>query len=176
MLLKIQDLEARKLRFDEVYAPGQLDFGDSEIHAESPLHAVGEAELLPGGEGQVRLQGTITGEVGSDCDRCLNPAKFPVDAKFDLFYEPAGAVETDEEIAIQEADTETGFYEGEGIELEEVLVEQILLQLPMQRVCREDCKGICPVCGSDRNVTACDCRSKAGDDRWAALNKLAVKQ
>ena len=174
MLLRIQDLEARHLRFDELYAPGQLDFGDSGIAALSPLHAVGEAELLPGDEGQIRLQGAVSGEVVAECDRCLNPAKFEVNAAFDLFYEPATTVVAGDEIAIQEADTEIGFYEGEGIELEQVLVEQILLQLPMQRVCREDCKGICPVCGSDRNVVNCDCHVKPTDDRWAALSKLTA--
>ncbi len=174
MLLRIQDLEARKLAFDQVYAPGELDFADSGMKALGPLHAVGQAELLPGVEGQVRLQGTISGEVGCECDRCLNPAKFPIDAAFDLFYEPAAVVEAGEEIAIQEADTEIGFYEGEGIELEQVLVEQILLQLPMQRICREDCKGICPVCGSDRNVVNCDCHARPTDDRWAALKNLTA--
>jgi uncharacterized protein len=176
MLLRIQDLESRHLQFDELYAPGQLDFGDSGITALSPLHAVGEAELLPGDQGQVRLQGKVSGEVVAECDRCLTPANFAVDAAFDLFYEPATTAVAGDEIAIQEADTEIGFYEGEGIELEQVLVEQILLQLPMQRVCREDCQGICQVCGSDRNVVNCDCYAKPADDRWAGLSKLTAEK
>ena len=56
--------------------------------------------------------------------------------------------------------------------LERVLREQILLALPMQRICSEDCKGICPVCGESRNVVACGCQVKAPDDRWAALRDL----
>jgi len=56
--------------------------------------------------------------------------------------------------------------------LEVVLREQILLSLPMQRTCREDCKGICPACGTNRNRAGCGCLAKAPDDRWAALRDL----
>jgi uncharacterized protein len=65
-----------------------------------------------------------------------------------------------------------GFYEGAGLELEELLREQVLLMLPMQRVCSSDCKGICPVCGRDRNEAGCDCREKTVDDRWGALRNI----
>jgi uncharacterized protein len=58
------------------------------------------------------------------------------------------------------------------MELEDILREQVLLALPMQRVCREDCRGICPVCGKDRNEAPCDCREHPADDRWRALGKL----
>ena len=59
------------------------------------------------------------------------------------------------------------------LELEEILQEQILLTLPMQRVCSETCKGICPGCGKNRNESACDCKPVA-DDRWGALRKLQL--
>jgi uncharacterized protein len=75
-------------------------------------------------------------------------------------------------VALDAGESEIDFYEGEGLELERVLREQILLALPMQRICREDCKGICPVCGQSRNVVACGCQVKAPDDRWAALRDL----
>jgi uncharacterized protein len=65
-----------------------------------------------------------------------------------------------------------GFYEGDGLELNDVLREEILLALPMQRVCREDCKGICPVCGQNRNQNECRCHTETVDDRWAALKQL----
>ena len=62
---------------------------------------------------------------------------------------------------------------GDGIELNDVLREYILLALPMQRVCSESCKGICPVCGQNRNLKECGCQLRAGDDRWAALKNLS---
>ena len=47
-----------------------------------------------------------------------------------------------------------------------------LLSLPMQRICREDCQGICPICGQNRNLAECGCQVKTPDDRWAALRNL----
>ena len=65
-----------------------------------------------------------------------------------------------------------GFYQGEGVELNDVQREFILLTLPMQRVCRESCKGICPLCGQNRNQKECQCHAELSDDRWAALKTL----
>ena len=59
-------------------------------------------------------------------------------------------------------------------ELEQILREQVLLQIPMQRVCKPDCQGICPVCGANRNETACRCEVHPTDDRWSALKKVHI--
>ena len=87
--------------------------------------------------------------------------------------------ETDEveEVAIDEGEAEMGFYELPGLELEDILREQVLLQLPMQRVCSETCKGICPMCGANRNEVHCSAMptaTKPGDDRWKALKDLHI--
>jgi uncharacterized protein len=58
------------------------------------------------------------------------------------------------------------------MELEDILREQILLLLPMQKVCREACKGICPICGRNRNETDCQCKVETVDDRWQALRNI----
>jgi uncharacterized protein len=77
-----------------------------------------------------------------------------------------------DEKAIDPSEAEMGFYEGDGLELNDVLRENVLLALPMQRVCSASCKGICPICGQNRNQSECQCRSEAVDDRWAALKEL----
>ena len=108
----------------------------------------------------------------AECDRCLARAQFPLDTAFDLFYRPSEALAAVEEVAIDEGEAEMGFYVGLGMELEDVLREQILLSLPMQRVCSENCKGICPECGQNRNQIECHCQADAVDDRWAALKQI----
>jgi len=70
-----------------------------------------------------------------------------VASSFDLFYRPVDPEAVPDEVAIDEGEAEMGFYELPGLVLEDILREQLLLQLPMQRVCDESCKGICPVCG-----------------------------
>ena len=96
---------------------------------------------------------------------------FPIDEDFELFYRPVSEG-YGEEVQLDEGEAEMGFYEGDGLELNDVLREFVLLALPMQRVCSEDCKGICPECGQNRNQKECACQAAAVNDRWAALKKL----
>jgi uncharacterized protein len=173
MFLSVKEMELRKVRFDETFEPGQIDFSGEGIEASSPLRAIGVAELLPHTEGEVRVQGRYTVEIVTQCDRCLTEARFPLDAAFDLFYRPASTIAVEEEVEIDEGEAEIGFYEGDGLELEVILLEQVLLSLPMQRVCSEDCPGLCPVCGKNRKESHCDCRIEKADDRWRALKNLA---
>jgi uncharacterized protein len=111
----------------------------------------------------------------SDCDRCLEPAVFPIESHLDLFYRPDVREDYQEDIAIDEGESEIAFYEGGGIELKDVLREYVLLSMPMQRVCNSSCQGICPVCGQNRNLAGCHCETKQPDDRWSALKRLQTK-
>src|ERR1017187_7896474 len=172
MFLSVKELELRKIRFDETFQPRQSDFRGEDLEQSSPLHASGSAEVLAHSDGEVRIQGRFTVEMAAQCDRCLGSAHFPLDGSFDLFYRPVSVVAHEEEVEIGEDEVEIGFYEGAGLELEDILREQVLLALPMQRTCSEDCRGICPACGRNRNETACDCRTESSDERWGALRKL----
>jgi len=174
MFLSIKEMELRKIRFDETFQPGQIDFTGEDLTQASPLRVIGSAELLANLEGEIRIQGKYTVELTAACDRCLVLARFPLDTGFDLFYRPMADIAHEEEIEIDEAETEIGFYEGGGMELEDILREQVLLALPMQRVCSEVCKGICPVCGKNRNDIECECKIETTDDRWGALRKLEL--
>ncbi len=174
MLLSIQKLEFKKIRFDESVEPGRLDWSESGIRQVAPLHVVGEAELLENTQGEVRVTGRISGTVEADCDRCLGKAQFVLDAPFDLFYQPNSAVEGEDEISINEGQAEIGFYKGAGIELEEILQEQVLLMLPMHRLCSEACKGLCPQCGRNRNEGSCECNEVPRDDRWGSLKQFHI--
>jgi uncharacterized protein len=169
-------MELRKIRFDETFEPGQIDFTGEDLEASTPLRAIGVAELLPHTDGEVRIQGRYTVEIKAVCDRCLGDARFPLDAGFDLFYRPASVIGTDEEeVEIDEGEAEIGFYQGVGLELEDILREQVLLALPMQRVCSEGCPGICPVCGGNRKEKACNCRIEKSSESWGALRDLDRK-
>jgi len=174
MFLSVKEMELRKIRFDETFQPGQIDFTDENLEQGSPLHTAGSAELLAHTEGELRIQGRYTVEMAAECDRCLGGARFPLDSQFDLFYRPTSFIAREEEVEIDEGEAEIGFYEHGGIELEEILREQVLLALPMQRVCNDACKGICPVCGRNRNETTCDCSIENTDDRWGALRNLEL--
>ena len=172
MFLSVRELELRKIGFDKIFEPGQIEFAGEDLEQGSPLHAIGSAELLPESGEQIRVWGSYTVEMVVQCDRCLARTRLPLQAGFDLYYWPASDVPEEEEVKIDAGEAEIGFYE-DGLELEDILREQVLLALPMQRVCSEACKGICPGCGQNRNETTCDCKP-AVDDRWGALRNLEL--
>jgi uncharacterized protein len=177
MLLSIKEMEVRKLTFAETWESNGFVFSDPAIRNRAPLVVEGVAELLPHTGGEVRVHGRIRTEIETECDRCLGRASFPIDAPFNLFYKPLDAArEPDEEMAIDEGEAEMGFYELPGLQLEDIIREQVQLQLPMQRVCSPACKGICPICGVNRNETTCTCQAPSGDDRWKALRDLHIEE
>ncbi len=173
MFLSVKEMEVKKVCFDETFQPGEIDFSGAEVRQSGALHAEGVAELFANTDGEVRVKGHLAVKIESECDRCLGRACFPLDSAFDLFYRPSESLAAEEEVAIDEGEAEMGFYEGAGIELEDILREQIMLLLPMQRVCTADCKGICPLCGRNRNESSCDCHVEPADDRWSALRKIS---
>ena len=174
MFFSVKELEIKKLRFDVSFAPGEIQYEEG-LRQATPLAVQGVAELLAHTLGEIRIQGHLNVRMCADCDRCLEPADFPIDSDFDLFYRPAHRAGFDEEVEIDEGESEIAFYEGGGIELKDVLREFVLLSMPMQRICGDKCQGICPVCGGNRNLVNCGCEPKPIDDRWSALKKLQVK-
>jgi uncharacterized protein len=179
VFISVKELELKKVHFEVAFAPGEIEFQDDgdRLSQATPLQAEGSAELLPHTLGEIRVRGHLAVTMRCDCNRCLEPAEFPIDSSFDLFYRPAEAAEDEDEaeVEIDEGEAEIAFYEGGGIELKDVLREHVLLSMPMQRICRAECLGICPTCGQNRNLINCECEAKLVDDRWSALKKVQVK-
>jgi len=179
MLIRVADLLLHKLEFKENFAPGTIGFGE-DFSQVGPLNAEGRAEVIVEHRGHkhdiddIRVVGKIDATMEVGCARCLEPVQFPVSRAFDLLYRPLGVDRKGDEAAISEADTEIGYYEGEGLLLEDVLREQVLLASPVKLVCREDCKGLCAQCGTNLNSATCNCQ-QPGDPRWAALSELKNK-
>jgi len=180
MFIKIKELELRKIVFDENIAPGIVDLGQ-EVEQKTPVKAAGRAELIREHRGaretveDIRLVGRFSTDVEVRCARCLEPVGESVAQDFDLLYRPLGVDAGRDEAAISLADTEIGYYQGEGLLLEDVLKEQILLALPVKQVCSAGCKGLCPHCGRNLNVESCDCVNTISDPRWAALEDIRKK-
>ena len=180
MFIKIKDLELRNLEFDESFAPGVIDLGEDQIQT-APLKTAGRAELIREDRGgkniveDIRFVGKLSTEVQVRCARCLDPVDNVIAEKFDLLYRPIGVDARTEEVAISEAETEIGFYQGDGMLLEDVLKEQVLLALPARQLCKADCKGFCPQCGKNLNMESCNCVSSMPDPRWGALEDIRKK-
>jgi DUF177 domain-containing protein len=165
MFIDIHELEREKLEFQQQFPPGGIDLGEEASQVDR-LEADGSAELIAG---EIHIAGHLRTTVEVTCARCLEPMREPVEREFDLYYRPLQTIARVEEVEIDGAELEIGFYQGNGLPLEDVLKEQILLALPMRSLCRPDCKGLCPQCGQNRNQADCGCRPMAGEDRWAPL-------
>jgi uncharacterized protein len=100
----------------------------------------------------------------------------PVDAEFDLRYQPHALNAGEGEREIEEDDLTTAFYENDEIDLGQLMREQFYLALPMKPLCREDCKGLCAQCGTNLNTGTCDCSPVWEDPRLAALKNLGTRE
>src|SRR5438094_7112958 len=180
MLIEIRELERHPLDFDEHLAPGTIDFG-TEVKQKSKLNSKGRAQLVQEHEGRhqvindIRLVGDLVTNVELACARCLDPITRDIASNFDLLYRPLGADAGKEELSVTVAEAEVSYYQGEGVLLEDVLREQVLLALPLRAICREHCKGLCPHCGRNLNQEQCDCAEALADPRWSALKDLREK-
>lgn len=170
MFLDIRELEQKPVVFSQSLSAGVIPF-NADFEQVTPLEATGQADLQSSTE-EIRVQGRLRVTLGMTCDRCAEPFQQEIDQEFDLIYSPAPETSPGAEIAIGPSDSHIAFYEGNGLDLNDILQEQVLLAIPLQRVCRADCRGICPTCGQNRNETDCQCREKIVDDRWSALKNL----
>lgn len=172
MYFSVQELEQRKIRFDVSIPPGEIEYLEN-LRQAAPLETRGAVELLGNTLGEIRVRGHLRVTMETDCGRCLETARIPLDSEFDLFYRPdEPASHPADEVELHEGEAEIGFYDGGGLQLNDILREYVILSVPMHTVCSEACKGICPVCGQNRNIRTCDCEVKPVDDRWAALKRL----
>jgi uncharacterized protein len=180
MFIDLHELELHRVEFREDFRPEHIDLGP-DLRQRAPLKARGHAELIEehhGGRGKkiqdIRVVGDFVTQVELACARCLEPVVHDLAKPFDLLYRPQGVDAGHEELTVTDAEAEIGYYTGDGLLLEDVLREQVLLAVPLKAVCRDDCKGICPQCGKNRNFEACSC-PPAADPRWEALKALGDK-
>jgi len=177
MFLDIKDLEVRPRDFEEEFQPGVLDLGE-DVRQITPLRTTGRAELVEEHHGKheviqdIRLRGQLSTGLELPCARCVEPVRQDVKRDFELLYRPLGADAGRDELSVTDAEAEIGYYQGDGILLEDVLREQVLLALPLKVVCRENCKGLCPQCGKNLNQEQCSCAAPIQDPRWEALKDI----
>ena len=177
MFLDIKELELHPLEFAEELQPDVVDLG-GEARMRGPLKASGRVEVVEEHHGKhqvikdIRLRGRLSAGLELQCARCLEPVPQNVKPDIELLYRPSGADAGGDEPSVTDAEAEIGYYQGEGLLLEDVLREQLLLALPLKVTCREDCNGLCPQCGKNLNQEQCSCSTEVEDPRWAALKDV----
>ncbi|HEY5950855.1 MAG TPA: DUF177 domain-containing protein [Kofleriaceae bacterium] len=123
--------------------------------------------------------GTFKGYLTVACSRCVEPVKLNLDEVLRVTFMPPGEMATEDDepaeegAEVAEGDLDVFAYDGDKIDLEPLFREQFVLAVPYAPLCREDCKGLCPQCGIDRNTGTCSCE-KPIDPRLAPLKGLKI--
>ena len=121
---------------------------------------------------KVRRVGHLQTTLECTCSRCLEPFTVPVNTKLDVRFLPSTDNTGGQEREVEGEDLGVSFYKDDQIDLGEVMREQFYLALPMKPLCREDCRGLCPVCGVNRNRESCTCQAEWVDPRMDALRRF----
>lgn len=169
MLLELSKIQSPRERLTYEWPATALDTTGDEFDVVEPIRLDLEVQKA---EDKFRLVGRAKTTLEVPCSRCLEPFRIPVDAPFDLSYLPQAENEGEGEREIRDEDLSTSYYRGEAINLGELLREQFYLALPMKPLHDEECKGLCPHCGTNLNRETCDCRPTWEDPRLAGLKAL----
>lgn len=121
---------------------------------------------------RTRVKGNIATVVSTECSRCLEPVAKDIDLEFEAVFVDATDEPTDDEIEVAGDALDESLIMDDTIDMSEVVREQLILAMIEKVLCREDCKGLCPQCGENRNLIDCKCEENAIDPRWAALKNL----
>ena len=169
MIVDLSRPESSLVRFDFTVEPEYIDLQSETEKVESAARVKG---VLKKGSGQTDVSGEIAVRVTVECNRCLakvdRELEFPFEA---AFVAPENYTEA-REAELHHADLDVSVLETNELDLADLAREQILLNLPEQVQCSEDCRGLCEKCGANLNLKSCNCKEKEVDPRWSALKNL----
>jgi uncharacterized protein len=166
MIIRVSDLEDDGLLLanaGEFVAP----FADRSWRLESVrLHVSLDGQ-------DVVVVGELAADVPLTCSRCLEEFRAQVRPQVDMRYVPKPATSSDVELGADDLDLD--FYANDELNLSALVETETTLALPMKPLCRADCRGLCPACGSNRNLAPCSCQVRPPDPRLAPLRDLAAR-
>jgi len=153
VIIRATELDPEGVEVDFPLAQATLESGPDESIRVSD--AVLRGRVVPK-RGGISFRGRLSGSIEVSCARCLAPYGLPLDRDFDLFY--AFAPLKGKEIHIPEDALDYAFlHDGDGIDLEQVAMEQVYLDVPMKPLCSATCRGLCSRCGANLNEGECRC-------------------
>jgi uncharacterized protein len=125
----------------------------------------------------VEVDGRLAFDIKEVCGRCLTPFETRIESSFEVTFTPRKTGSAEQELEeVELDDEELGLipYAGEEIDLREPLQEQVVISLPISPLCKEECLGLCPECGTNLNETDCTCEKKLFNNKFTALKKLKL--
>jgi uncharacterized protein len=166
MIIDLRELDAPEVHFEFLAKP---DLDDESARLPDAVKVNGVART---GAGRIELEGRINGRIESDCARCLSPVINQVELPFHALFVSSDDFGDSSEARLNPDDLDVSVFDGERLDVAETVREQILLSLPEQVLCSVECRGLCAICGANRNFTNCNCSDEEPDPRWSALRNL----
>ncbi len=172
MVIDLITLEKSQFPFSHSFAPDEIDLDVETAKLKDAVKVEGE---LTKRIVQTDVKGEIFAEVETECSRCLLAADLKLEIPFEAAFVTSENYTEAKEAELKEDDLDISIFNGDKIDVMELVREQILLNLPEQAFCREDCRGLCEICGANRNLIDCNCEEKEVDPRWQGLRELKIK-
>lgn len=154
MIVKLADIEDRLVVKGETTSLPFKDLEERQFFIDSPVLF----ELVITRQvDSLRITGPVRSDVTMVCSRCLERFSCAVDANLDIELKPKNLLPQGNEVELKSDDLDIYYYEGDEIDIDPLIVDEVLLGLPMRPLCREDCAGLCQTCGKNMNVESCAC-------------------
>ena len=166
--IELEDIEKFK-RFIGDISPEKIQNLDFKF--KDNLKFVVDIEKKPK---KIFIKGEISTRIILTCDRCLENFSFDVKDNFDyvLFLTKIEVDSKHKEFKLTKDDMEIDFLEENILPLKDIVISQIYLNIPIKKLCAENCKGLCPICGVNLNLKKCSCETKINDSPFAKLKEL----
>ena len=156
------------LQVTRSFSSDDLGFDDKSIELREPVQTDLRISVL---DERVQVKGILKAGLILTCCRCTCRFHRDTEKDFAVEYWP-DKTEEESEIELDYDDLDVGFYWGDKLDLNEVILEQVLIDVPMNPICKDDCMGLCEKCGADHNFGGCTCLEDKGDPRLEALKEL----
>ena len=158
MIVKLSDIEGRLIVKGETASPVFENLEEKQFTLESPVLFDLVITKL---DDSVRISGPVRSTVLMSCSRCLEEFSCSLNTYLDIEMEPKRLLPHGAEVELRPDDLDIYYYDGDEIDLDPLIYDEVLLNLPVRPLCREDCAGLCHTCGKNRNVESCVCSQHA---------------
>ncbi len=149
----------------------------AEVRFEGPVLVTGRVQRIAE---LIEVEGVVKAVASMPCSRCLETVPLSLESRFALTFSKDQPIvteeDTDQEIELSAEEMGLIPYTGEDIDLREAIQEQVIIALPLQPLCRPDCRGLCPQCGADLNRETCNCQPPVFNNRFGNLKDIKIER
>lgn len=160
MIIKVYDIE------QSISVEGKLDGSryqrpeDSGVSFLAPINY--ELTVTKSGD-NLWVHGPVRAQLSTMCDRCLEDFAFSVESELDIELSPKEKTVVAAEVELTPAEMDVYYFEGEEVDLDPYVFEEVMLNIPIKSLCSDSCRGLCPTCGKNLNIGECPCgKASAG--------------